>query len=116
LEAFRVYEAQQRLAHTKVGCALVVTLMPAGSLLDYFVYPDRIREFFFLRLVAAALAGLMWIFLLTKTGRKCSKWLGVVVPLVPVIFIAWMIAVKEGFASPYYAGLNLVLLAVGAVR
>ena len=26
-----------------------------------------------------------------------------------------MIAVKDGFASPYYAGLNLVLLAVGAV-
>ena len=26
-----------------------------------------------------------------------------------------MIAVKEGFASPYYAGLNLVLLAVGSV-
>ena len=115
LEAFRAYETQQRITHTKVGCALVVTLMPAGSLLDSFVYPDKIREFFYLRLLAAALAGLIWIFLLTKTGRKCSKWLGVIVPLLPVVFIAWMIAVKEGFASPYYAGLNLVLLAVGAV-
>jgi signal transduction histidine kinase len=115
LKAFRAYEAQQRITHTKVGCALVVTLMPAGSLLDRFVYSDKIREFFYLRLMAAAIAGLIWAFLLTRIGRKCSKWLGVIVPLVPVVFIAWMIAVKEGFASPYYAGLNLVLLAVGAV-
>ena len=115
LEAFRLSEAQQRITHTKVGCALVVTLMPAGSLLDYFVYRHQVLPFFGLRLLAAALAALIWIFLLTETGRKSGKWLGVVVPLLPVIFIAWMIAVEEGFASPYYAGLNLVLLAIGAV-
>jgi hypothetical protein len=49
------------------------------------------------------------------TGRKSGKWLGIIVPLLPVVFIAWMIVVKGGFASPYYAGMNLVLLAVGAV-
>jgi len=115
LEAFRAYEAQERIANTKVGCALVVTLMPAGSLLDWYVYEDEVRPFFFMRLLCAALAAIIWIFLFTETGRKSAKWLGVIVPLLPVVFIAWMIAIKEGFASPYYAGLNLVLLAVGAV-
>jgi len=44
-----------------------------------------------------------------------SQWLGVVVPLLPVAFLAGMIAVTDGFGSTYYAALNLVLLAVGAV-
>src|SRR5881394_2468684 len=89
--------------------------MPAGSLLDYFVYPDKLWPFLEIRLLCSAIAALIWGFLFTELGRRSSKRLGVVVPLLPVIFIAQMIAAKEGFASPYYAGLNLVLLAVGAV-
>lgn len=113
--AYLAHEARERIFNTKVGCALVVTLMPAGALLDYFVYPDELRPFFVLRMVCAACAGLIWAFLFTQPGRKYSKWLGEIVPMLPAIFIAGMIAKKDGFASPYYAGLNLVLLAVGAV-
>jgi len=113
--AFDIYEAQQRLMNTRVGCALVVFLMPAGSLLDYFVYPDKLWTFFALRLLCSATAAIIWAFLFTEMGARCARWLGVIVPLLPVVFVAGMIAVKEGFASPYYAGLNLVLLAVGAV-
>ena len=115
LQAFRAYEARERISNTKVGCALVVTLMPAGSLLDYFVYPDEIWPFLVIRLLCAACAAVIWLYLLTEMGRKGGQGLGVVVPLLPVVFIAGMIVVKDGFASPYYAGLNLVLLAVGAV-
>jgi len=43
-------------------------------------------------------------------GARCARWLGVIVPLLRW-FLAGMIAVKEGFASPYY-GADLVLLAV----
>jgi len=115
LKAYRANETRERLINTKVGCALVVTLVPAGSLLDFFVYHDELRLFFVLRLLCSACAAIIWAFLFTDLGRRSSKWLGVIVPLLPVVFIAQMIAVKEGFASPYYAGLNLVLLAVGAV-
>jgi len=114
-DAFVAHEAQERIFNTKVGCALVVTLMPLGSLLDHFVYPDELRCFFTLRLLCAAVAGAIWAFLFTEAGRGHNKWLGVVVPTLPAMFIAGMIAIKDGFASPYYAGLNLVLLAVGAV-
>src|SRR4051812_20037047 len=115
VEAFEAYEAQERISNTKVGCALVVTLMPAGTLLDWYVYRDEGIPFFYLRLLCAALAAVIWIFLFSEAGRKSGKWLGIIVPLLPVVFIAWMIKKEEGFASPYYAGLNLVLLAVGAV-
>ena len=115
VEAFRTYEAQQRIANTKVGCALVVTLMPLGSTADYFVYREKLWSFFWLRVACDAIATIIWALLFTDKGRKIGKWLGVIVPLLPVVFLAWMIAVTEGFASPYYAALNLVLLAVGAV-
>jgi len=115
LEAFREYEDEQRIGNTKVGCALVVTLMPAGTFLDYFVYPDEVVTFLELRLLCSALAGLIWAALYTRFGQRSARWLGVVVPMLPVVFIAWMIAITKGFDSPYYAGLNLVLLAIGAV-
>lgn len=115
IEAYRAYEERERISNTKVGCALVVSLMPAGSLLDFFVYRDELWPFFIIRLLCSACAGLIWFFLFTDLARKSGKWLGIVVPLLPVVFIAGMIAYKEGFGSPYYAGLNLVLLAIGAV-
>jgi signal transduction histidine kinase len=114
-EAFVAYERQQRLINTQVGCALVVFLMPAGSLLDYFVYRGELWHFLWLRLLSSALAAIIWASLATELGRRSGRVLGVVVPLIPVVSIAGMIAVMDGFASPYYAGLNLVLLAVGAV-
>ncbi len=115
IESYHAYQERERISNTKVGCALVVTLMPAGSLLDFFVYRDDLWPFFLIRLVCSACAGLIWFFLFTDLARKSGKWLGIVVPLLPVVFIAGMITIKEGFGSPYYAGLNLVLLAVGAV-
>src|SRR3954463_16817058 len=114
-QAYEAYERQQRIINTKVGSALVVFLMPAGTLLDWAVYPDHIFDFLTLRIVCSTAAALIWVFLFTELGKRCARTLGMVVPLLPVVFIAAMIAQKDGFSSPYYAGLNLVLLAVGAV-
>ena len=97
VEAFHTYEAQQRIANTKVGCALVVTLMPLGSTADYFVYREKLWSFFWLRVACDAIATIIWALLFTDKGRKIGKWLGVIVPLLPVVFLAWMIAVTEGF-------------------
>jgi len=115
LGAFQAYETQERIANTKIGCALVVILMPLGSAADFFCYPNQLERFFVARLLCSALAAGIWAFLYTETGRRQCKWLGQIVPLLPVVFLAWMIAMTDGFASPYYAALNLVLLAVGAV-
>jgi len=115
LTAFRAQEAIQRVANTKVGSILVIVLMPAGSSLDFFVYPSQFKHFFFIRVICSMIAAAILAFLFTSAGRKSAGVLGVVIPLLPVVCIAGMIAVEEGFSSPYYAGLNLVLLAVGVV-
>ena len=115
IAAFKAYEAQERIGNSKVGCALVVTLMPLGSTADFFVYKGMLVPFFWLRLVCSGCAAFIWILLYTDYGRKISRWLSLIVPLLPVAFLAGMIEVTDGFASSYYAALNLVLLAVGAV-
>ncbi|MFO1475813.1 MAG: ATP-binding protein [Verrucomicrobiota bacterium] len=114
-EAFLAYERQERITHTKVGCLLVLTLMPLGIPMDYYVYPGKFWLFLKLRVWSAVIAGFIWLLMETRFGRRSSKWLGRIIPMVPVFFIAWMILVSEGFLSPYYAGLNLVLLAVGTL-
>ncbi len=113
--AFKETEAQRRIGNTRVGCVLVMLLMPAGIPMDFFVYPDHFRLFFQLRLWSAIVAMAIWGIMHTAWGQRWSTLFGWIIPLVPVFFITWMIAASEGFQSSYYAGLNLVLLAVGAV-
>src|SRR5258708_35593734 len=89
--------------------------MPLGSTMDSVFYPDKLWPFFGLRLACSSIAALIWALLYTRRGRRHSHWLGLAVPLLPVVFLAWIIAATDGFGSTYYAALNLVLLAVGAV-
>lgn len=89
--------------------------MPAGVTLDFFVYPRRVTEFFLLRLACSLVAAVMW-FLHTKNfGKKYHRLLGMAIVLSPAFFIDWMIWATEGTISPYYAGLNLILLALNVV-
>src|SRR5688500_12165778 len=113
--AHRAHERQQRINTGKIGAALVVFLMPPGIVLDWFVYPDHVVPFLFIRLFGSALGALLWFLHTTSFGQKHIHWFGLPTPLAPAFCVAWMIYLTEGPASPYYAGLNLVLLAVSVV-
>jgi signal transduction histidine kinase len=114
-QAFLANERDERINTGRVAAALVVVLMPIGVLLDFFVYPDRVGYFFGLRLLCAALAIGIWHLHATRFGQKYYRLLGLPIALLPALFISWMIVVTEGPASPYYAGLNLILLSVSVV-
>jgi signal transduction histidine kinase len=90
--------------------------MPIGYLMDVFVYPNSASYLLTLRLMTSALAALVFIGLrqprLPSAVYRvlCTGWY-----LIPAFFISWMIYATEGVASTYYAGLNLVILAVSSV-
>ena len=113
---YRDYTAAVSVRNSRVACALVIALMPAGILLDYFVYPARVGEFMLLRVISSLLAALVYLRLRManlsrgETDLLCMGWW-----VLPAFFISWMIAVTEGANSPYYAGLCLVILAVSTV-
>jgi len=114
-ETYDAHERRARIQAGKVGSALVVFLMPAGFSLDLFVYPDRAKEFFALRLACSLVAAIMWLLHYKDIGQKHLRLLGMAIVLAPAFFIDWMIWATEGTVSPYYAGLNLILLALNVV-
>ncbi|HEX3890152.1 MAG TPA: HAMP domain-containing sensor histidine kinase [Verrucomicrobiae bacterium] len=116
VEAFVTHERQERIHTGKVACALVVFLLPVGVVLDYFVYPGEVGFFLALRLVCSALAGVLWFLHTTRFGYNNYRFLGIPIAWLPAFFIAWMIfSTPDSVSSPYYAGLNLILLAVSVV-
>jgi signal transduction histidine kinase len=114
--AFAEYDRQETISNFKVACIIGMTLMPAGVILDYAVYPGLAPQFLKLRFLSSVLIGAFLTLLLTPLGRKHYRFLGITLFMLPASFIAWMIyASPQGAASPYYAGLNLVLLVLAFV-
>ncbi|MGN6387452.1 MAG: histidine kinase dimerization/phospho-acceptor domain-containing protein, partial [Verrucomicrobiota bacterium] len=114
-KSFRSYDQEVTINNIQLGCLLGMILMPAGAILDFFVYPSRVTFFLELRLACSALIGLFWIYVRSQAGRKKHRFLGVLLAMFPAFFISWMVLATDGAASKYYAGLNLVLLVVGFI-
>jgi signal transduction histidine kinase len=114
-KAFLEHDRQVTVGNFKIACALGILLMPAGIVLDRYVYPDQGGQFLQLRLICSVLIALFLAILLTPFGRKHYRFLGVTLFLLPASFMAFMIYATEGALSPYYAGLNLVLLVLAFV-
>jgi signal transduction histidine kinase len=114
-EAYLANERLERIRTGKVASALVFFLMPLGVTLDLFVYPDKVLHFLMLRIICSVLAGVLWFLHTTAFGQKHYRIFGLPIALLPAFFICWMIFITEGPTSPYYAGLNLILLAISVV-
>jgi signal transduction histidine kinase len=88
--------------------------MPAGAALDYFLYPGHALQFLLLRLAnGAVLAGIAAILFFLKERLRTSqvRALGIVSCLLMVATFCWMMFVTDGVRSPYFAGIDLVLIA-----
>jgi signal transduction histidine kinase len=113
--AYSAHEQQRRVSTGKVASALVVFLMPAGVVLDMFVYRDELRPFFMIRLFGSVLGAVLWYLHTTGFGQRHVRWLGLPIAFAPAACVAWMMYLSGDAGTPYYAGLNLVLLAISLV-
>ncbi len=114
--AYRDYDREVTINNFKVACALGMILMPAGFILDLLVYGAPLCwEFLTLRIYSAILIGVFLALLLTRVGRDHYRLLGIILLLIPASFISYMVYRTGGATSPYYAGINLVLLMVAFV-
>ena len=111
--AFQESDRLTRIHNIKVWAILCMILMPAGSCLEFFVYPHQVVPFLELRLLSSLVSVAFWLLVRTAAGIRYYRVLGLLLPFVPTLAICWFIYRTEGADSPYYAGLNLVLLAVG---
>ena len=114
-QAFLEHERTVRVQNFRVACILAFIFMPAGSILDYVVYRGYFPEFLILRLICSALLLFILWFVKTPVGSRYYRFLGLTLPALPSFFISAMIYQTDGPESPYYAGLNLVLLGAALV-
>ena len=114
-QAFLEGERTVWVRNFRVACILAFIFIPAGSSLDALVYPEHFGEFFRLRLICSALLLFIWWFVKTPVGLRIYRVLGLILPALPTFFISLMIYKTTGADSPYYAGLNLVLLGAAII-
>lgn len=105
----------QTIIHSwsKTLTALGFTLIPIFFILDYFIMPpEHLTRFATYRLAATAIVISQYFVLRsTEPGRR-SIWHGYFFSLIVSEMISLMTVYLGGFNSTYYAGLNLVMIAV----
>jgi two-component system sensor histidine kinase PhcS len=115
LAAYQEYDRDITIRKTAWGCWLGIVLVPLFGGLDYYVYRPWAFKFFLLRLLCSALMAGLYLVLKTPFGKKYYHFQGLVLLFLPSATIAWMVYATEGTASPYYAGLTLVLMVLAVV-
>jgi signal transduction histidine kinase len=108
---FQAYEQDIRVRNYQLCGILAVVFMLAGSSLDWVVFHmEGVKRFFPARVISAVVSVVVWLALNTEWGKRMHRLLGLLMAM-PLLFgIAWMIYIEQGAESPYYAGLNLVML------
>jgi signal transduction histidine kinase len=112
---YEQYNRQVRIRNVSIASLLVIMLMPIGSLLDWFVYPHFLVPFFALRIACSLATAAAWLMLKSRYQKLLYPFLIRAWYLFPSFSMSLMIVFSEGATSPYYAGLNLVILGVCAV-
>jgi two-component system sensor histidine kinase PhcS len=112
MEAYHRADAVLRVRQAKICSVLALVLVPACIGLDYFVYPELVWNIFVGRMFCDLALLPCFLLLFTPWGQRHIHLLGNAPPLIPAITICWMIYASEGVLSPYYAGLNIVMVGV----
>lgn len=112
------YEEQNKrdyIANATFGSIVSVPLQLSCSVMDYFMYPDSLAQFLPIR-IAAALLTVGVLFWFKKSPDTCPPVVfGTTWFFGPLLMVLWMIYVLPDPVSPYYAGLNIILLAMGLI-
>ncbi|TVR33822.1 MAG: response regulator [Spirochaetaceae bacterium] len=109
-------EARQRTQrNTRVAAVAAAIAFPVFGLLDFVMYPDYLAALLTLRL-AVVLASIVIYFTAYSTiGQHYPFLLAMVQYLVCSLGLVIMVHLTEGYLSPYYAGINLVLIVFVAI-
>jgi signal transduction histidine kinase len=98
----------------RAGLILVITLYPAFGLLDWLLAPPAALAWIWATRAGIAVFAIAILWLLRgSTLDRYVEWTGVVAGWMAGIGIDVMTAYMGGVASPYYAGVILVVLAAG---
>ena len=110
LSAYSEFDRAVRVRQARLAYTLGLFLIPTGWMLDYFVYPALVWPNLKIRLVCSVALGLGLLLMFTKWGQRKARISDKPCTILPALAVCWMIYAAEGAPSPYYAGLNLILV------
>jgi signal transduction histidine kinase len=109
-KAYREQQDKLMVQRLRVACILGLIIVPAAILLDVVAYYQHLRDFLVARFVCVGLVGLVLLSLHRPFARRHAHKFAQFVANVVLGYNAVMILLSDGVISPYYAGLNLVVL------
>lgn len=109
------YDQNLKIRRSIIGCILGITLVPAGAVVDWFLYPDFFLNFFNLRLLCSFLILGILSLHYTKIGRHNIRYLSFTWIILLQALLCWIIFTTDKYLSTYYASLNLVVLAASVI-
>ena len=80
------------------------------NILDRILYPDLFATFFFIRLTVVAGNSVIILLTFLKNSYRHSRLLKMLAYVIYSASIIIMVHLTGGYTSPYYAGLNIVLI------
>ena len=110
LPAYEVEDRELRIRRSKIGCILVLLLIPSAITQDLIVYPELAKTFIAIRLIEMCFVAIIYWLHFTDFGRKNIVALGLTWALSNNAYLCVLIYLADGSLSSYYAALNLVLL------
>ena len=109
---FEQAEHEVRIQNYSRTAVYGVVFMLLGMSLDYFVFRQFLWDFLLVRSLCAIALGITVLLLRKFQSVGQVRVIVQAIAILPTISILWMIHCTGGAMSEYYAGLNLVLVAV----
>lgn len=110
-EVLNFEEQEHRLVEffgARAGILTIVMIL-AGTLLDYFYYPDLYYHFLAVRALSGALVAAILVVALGAKSHKSFRRINFLWVMLPQAMICYMIAWSGGAESIYFVGLNLAV-------
>jgi two-component system sensor histidine kinase PhcS len=111
----KAYEEQNRadyITNATIATVIQIPLNLSCSVMDYVMYPDLWLRFLKARICSVLLVALAWVWFKFRPGNSSRKF-GIVWIMSPLLMILWLTHKANDPYSPYYAGLNIILLGMG---
>ena len=110
IDDFEVHERRIRHRNVQSTALIAAALSVLGLVLDLFVYPRDFWHILIIRIIATVISLSIYWRARSVPVEKVSPIFASYLPLTIIFSISLMILITDGGNSPYYAGLNLVLV------
>ncbi|MFP4210971.1 MAG: HD domain-containing phosphohydrolase [Alkalispirochaeta sp.] len=112
------YIAEQRaraLRNSRIAAVFAAVAIMLFAFLDLAVYPDLAPLFLRLRLGVVAVSAVLYAATYLPFAKNYGRGIGMIQYVMTGMSIVVMVHLSEGYLSPYYAGINVILIVFLAI-